>query len=198
MKSLSAQLYPILRAEGFKGSGNTLRRVNDQVVHVFNVQGSSGGETCYLNLGAHLTFLPMPGGGEPDAKTLKECECVFRDRFDPPAGSGFGWSYGHNQDELNETVAYIRDHWSIYAHPFFDRYSRFPDSFVRLVDDVDSSAVHPIELLTLARIAARVHKITRAQSLAQDALRRCPERATSLRAKLNEFIQELKQDLTKR
>jgi hypothetical protein len=197
MNALSARLYPILRAEGFRGSGNTLRRINEPIVHVFNVQASSGGEACYLNLGAHLTFLPKPGGGETEAKTLKEYECVFRDRFDPPAGSGFGWSYANDEGNLNETISFVCDHWSIYAHAFFDRHSAFPDSFATLVDDVDASAVHPSELLTLARIAAHLYKTTRAETLARKALGRCPERATTLRQELNKLLHDVAEDRTK-
>lgn len=72
MKALGARLYPILRANGFKGSGATLRRIKEPIVHVFNVQGSAGSAQCYLNLGAHLTFLPGAGGGQIDVKNLKE------------------------------------------------------------------------------------------------------------------------------
>ena len=198
MKGLHTTLYPILRAEGFRGSGSTLRRVIEPVVHVFNVQASSDGKMCYLNLGAHLTFLPMPGGGMPDAMNLKEYECVFRDRFDPPAGTGFGWSYGSNEDELHETIAFICDHWPIHGHAFFDQYSEYPDSFVSLVDDVEVSTAHPIELLTLARIAAHLHNTDRAESLAREALKRCPERASALRGELHALVRAVKQDQTGR
>ncbi|NRF72239.1 DUF4304 domain-containing protein [Aquincola sp. S2] len=58
---LSKRLLPILRAEAFRGSSPTLRRVDGVVVHVFNVQSSAGGACCYLNLGAHLAFLPTAG-----------------------------------------------------------------------------------------------------------------------------------------
>ncbi|MCE9533281.1 MAG: DUF4304 domain-containing protein [Planctomycetes bacterium] len=198
MKALALRLYPILRADGFRGSGNTLRRVDEQVVHVFNLQASTGGSECYLNLGAHLMFLPTPGGSVPDAKSIKEYECAFRDRFDPPSGSSHGWSYGRNEDELNETIAFICDHWSNYGRAFFDRYSHFPDSFHLLVDDIDPSGVHPTELLTFARIAAHLHKNARSESLAQEALRRCPERATDLRAELSQLIHDVNSTRTKR
>ena len=196
LKALSARLYPILRADGFRGSGSTFRRVVDPVVHVFNVQGSSDAEKCYLNLGAHLLFLPKPGGGKPDAKSLKEYECAFRDRFDPPAGTGFGWSYGRNENEMQETIAFICDHWKSYAEAFFDRYSHFPAGFVSLIESVDVSSVHPIELLTLARIAAHLSDYARAESLASEGLKRCPERASGLRAELERLIRSVTKDLT--
>ena len=80
---LSKRLYPLLRAEGFRGTGATLRRVSEPVVEVFNVQGSSGGDRCYLNLGVHLTFLPAAGGRIVLPGELKESHCAFRTRIDP-------------------------------------------------------------------------------------------------------------------
>ncbi|MCA9176166.1 MAG: DUF4304 domain-containing protein [Planctomycetales bacterium] len=190
-KAISKRLYPILRSEGFRGSGNTLRRVNGPVIHVFNVQGSSGGASCYLNLGAHLTFLRTPGGREPDSQQLKEYECVFRDRFEPPAGSGVGWSYGDNDEELNETISFICDHWPIYGHDFFNQFAEYPRQFEALVEDVDETVAHPIQLATLSQIASQLGKQTRAEALALEALSRCPEQATELRDKLNRLIREL-------
>jgi len=186
-KALATRLYPILRAEGFRGSGSTLRRTKGLVIHVFNVQGSSDATTCYLNLGAHLLFLPMPGGGQPDAEVLKEYQCVFRDRIDPPTGSPFGWFYGNTIEELNEQIEYICDHWPIYGHAFFDQYSEYPQSFLALLNKVDATAVHPMELLTLARIAKHMSDHARSVAFAQEALNRCPERATGLRAELEQI-----------
>lgn len=191
MKALSTRLYPILRAEGFRGSGNTLRRINDPTVHVFNVQAESSGTSCFLNLGAHLLFLPKPGGGQPDSGTLKEYECAFRERFDPPPGPGFGWSYGRTEIELSKNVAFICDHWAVYGHDFFSRYSNYPIDFESLVSNVDVSVVHPIELLTLARIAAHLGDSARSASLAQEALKRCSERATGLRSELIQIVRNV-------
>ena len=191
MNALSTDLFPMLRAQGFRGSGTTLRRVMDPVIHVINVQAASGGSMCFLNLGAHLTFLPTAGEGKADAKKLKEYECVFRDRFDPPAGPAFGWPYGQNKDEMKETTAFICDHWRMYAQTFFDKYTHFPTDFVAIIEGIDASAAHPIDLLTFARIAAQIRDNTRAQSLASEALKRCPERASGLRANLNKFLREL-------
>ena len=141
-----------------------------------------------MNLGAHLLFLPKPGGGIPDASTLKEYECAFRDRFDPPSGSAMGWSYGGNSDEMIEAVAYICGHWPIYGRVFFDRYKEYPKSFVSLLERTDAATVHPFELLALARIANHLCDADRCVSFAREALRRCPERATDLRARLEEII----------
>ena len=87
LKLLTRHLYPVLKAEGFEGSGQTLRRIRGPIVHVFNVQGASGGKACYLNLGAHYDFLPCEGGAFVPPAEIEESHCVFRERIDPPPGS---------------------------------------------------------------------------------------------------------------
>src|SRR5689334_18774413 len=91
LKSLAKTLYPTLRSEDFNGSGTTLRRLRGPLIHVFNVQGSSDSRRCYMNLGAHLDFLPSGGGRVCDPKKIKEYECAFRGRMEPPPGMAFGW-----------------------------------------------------------------------------------------------------------
>ena len=191
IKALSKQFYPILREEGFKGSGNTLRRINDPVVHVFNVQGSLSGNRFYLNLGAHLLFLPNPGGVFPTAKTLKEYQCLFHERFDSPPGEGRGWVYGRNMEEMNENIAFIKDHWKIYGQEFFDRYTDYPDDFVALIESYDPSETPIGYLLPFARIAANLGDGVRGELFAQEGLKRCTERSTRFRAELEEFIKSL-------
>ena len=115
---LSKHLYPRLRAEGFRGSGTTLRRVEEPVVEVFNVQGSSGGDRCYFNLGLHLTFLPAEGGQLVAPRDLSESHCAFRARIDPPAGQQFGWSYGSSESEAESNASRAVLEWERQAKPF--------------------------------------------------------------------------------
>lgn len=188
-KALVSKLYPMLRAEGFKGSGTTLRRENAPVIHVFNIQGSRGASGFYLNLGVHLSFLPTEGGGEVVSAKLMEYQCSFRSRFEPPAGPQFAWSYGRDTAEMNETITFICDHWSIYAKPFFERYERYPSSFETLLHEIDLKTAHPRELLKFARIAHQLRQGDRCQAFAEEGMNRCPERATGLRAHLLELLE---------
>ena len=191
IKALSKRLYPILRAEGFKGSGNTLRRINDPVVRVFNVQDASSGQECYLNLGAHLMFL-SPEWCTTEASELKEYECAFRDRFDPPAGPGFGWATSLTQEDLEESISFICDHWKIYGHEFFNQYTAYPADFEKLVANVDMAATHPIDLLLNARIAIELGIAHRAQAFLGEAMKRCPKQATALQSDLEMLLASVK------
>ncbi|WP_420137281.1 DUF4304 domain-containing protein [Sphingomonas sp.] len=184
LKLLSQQLYPVLRQEGFVGSGSTLRRINEPVIHVFNVQGASAGGACYLNIGAHLSFLPPEGGGALDPPRIDEPSCVFRDRIEPPPGPEFGWSYCTSPEEAAESVEFIVSEWECVGRAFFARYASYPQSFETLIAEQDPQQVHPAKARTLARIAMELGRYERASAFIDAALPQTPERATLLKADL--------------
>lgn len=186
---LRTDFFPRLRAEGFRGSGATLRRIAGCTVHVFNVQGSSGGDRCYLNLGVHFDFLPTAGGGMAMAKNLSEAQCAFRTRLEPPEATALGWQYGATETEARTTIERIAAAWSSQAAAFFTSYS-FPDGMRTQVLD-DSEQEHPHQLLTLARVARHLGDHARAIQLAQTARPKVPVAATLLRAEIDALIGEL-------
>jgi hypothetical protein len=185
-KLLSRHLYPILRQEGFRGSGANLRRINGPLVHVFNVQGSSGSERCYLNLGAHLAFLSANSKDWQPEKAL-EYDCAFRTRLSPPAEQAFGWSYGNSEAEAEANALCAVAAWEGEGRPFFAQYATFPDDFVRLVAEFSPDQAHPGACLTMARIAAHLGDPARAASIAASALGRVGAQATTLRHSLHQF-----------
>lgn len=188
LKLLTRHLYPVLKAEGFEGSGQTLRRIRGPIVHVFNVQGASGGKACYLNLGAHYDFLPCEGGAFVPPAEIEESHCVFRERIDPPPGPAFGWAYGPDAASAEENVAFILSEWTRQGHAFFADYDAYPASCERLLRQTDPDAIHPARTLNLARIARHLGDTPRAHAFARSGLARAPERATSLKAKLEEQL----------
>jgi hypothetical protein len=188
LKLLTRQLYPVLQAEGFEGTGQTLRRIEGPVIHVFNVQGASGGKQCYLNLGAHLDFLPTEGGGQVAPTEIEESHCVFRDRMDPPPGPAFGWAYGSSMAETEETVAFIVSEWSGPGRAFFARYGSYPQGFLQMLRETDPTAIHARTALHLARIAVHLGERSIAQALVDTGLAKAPERATSLKADLEKVL----------
>ena len=173
LKLLSKELYPLLRAEGFRGSGTTLRRITEPLVHIFNFQGSISSDECYINLGTHLSFLPSVGSKVLPAASLKEYHCVFRDRIEPPTGQAHGWAYGQTPE------------------PFFRRYASYPESFVSLVNGTDPDEIHPSDALQYARIAVHLGLRDRARAFAEAGLASTPETATTLLANLKAFVAEL-------
>ncbi len=188
LKLLTKRLFPVLKAEGFEGSGQTLRRIRGPVVHVFNIQAASGGKACYLNLGAHFDFLPGEGGSFVPPDQIEESHCLFRDRIDPPPGEAFGWAYGADSAQAEENVEFIVSEWTRQGHAFFAPYDTYPASCERLLQQTDPDQIHPAKTLHMARIALHLGEADRARAFAQSGLARAPQAATSLKAKLERML----------
>lgn len=188
LKLLSKQLFPVLKEEGFAGTGQTLRRIRGPVIHVFNVQAASGGKACYLNLGAHFDFLPGEGGSFVAPAEIEESHCVFRDRIDPPPGPAFGWAYGADMAQAEENVEFLVSEWARQGHAFFAQYDTYPASCERLLQQTDPDQIHPAKTLNMARIALHLGESERARVFAQSGLSRAPQAATSLKAKLEQVL----------
>ncbi len=188
LKLLTRHLFPVLKAEGFEGTGQTLRRIRGPIVHVFNVQAASGGKACYLNLGAHYDFLPCEGGAFVPPAEIEESHCIFRDRMDPPPGEAYGWAYGADAAQAEETVEFILSEWPRVGHAFFAQYDSYPASCERLLRQTDPDDIHPAKTLHFARIAQHLGDTERAQAFIRSGLARAPAAATSLKAKLEQAL----------
>jgi Domain of unknown function (DUF4304) len=188
LRLVSQRLYPALRATGFRGSGTTLRRIDVPVVHVFNVQGGSAGNEFFVNLGATLTNLQMHGVTPTSACTLKEYQCVFRERVDPPAQPNRAWPYPHSDAEAEQTLNDLSTQYAAIAEPWLALHGKWPESFVDLVEAGDALEPPAAHMLVLARIALVLHRTQRAGLLGRAALERCPASASGLRFDLEQLV----------
>lgn len=84
---------PVMRELGFKGSGRHFRRVDGGFVQTVNLQGSQYGGKFAVNLGLQPASIPNGVGETVDPKTIKEIECVFRNRLTYDGGDTW-WPYG--------------------------------------------------------------------------------------------------------
>jgi hypothetical protein len=123
-----------------------------------------------------------------ETEKLMEYHCMFRGRFDPPSGPTIGWYYGESQDDVDEAVSFICDHWGIYGRAYFEEYRNYPDDFRRVVNERPEEMPHPIQCRILGNIALEVGCLDDAQRWIQHGLESCPERATGLRAMLEELL----------
>ena len=186
---LAKSFYPMLRDEGFKGSGTTLRRIRGPLLHVFNLQGSSGGKGFYVNLGAHLEFL---GGG--DLNNVRESGCAFRCRMDPADNRALRWSYPGNEREAGPAINLLASAWTKSGQAFFTRYAAYPESFEQLLASAESSTMRPTEVLTYARISRQLGHQGRANKMVREALPRVSERATSLIGNMKAFLRDSEEE----
>ena len=60
--SIRDHLAPVLRNDGFSGSGRTFRRVLGDLIHLCSVQGSRHGGELAVNLGIREAGQPERGG----------------------------------------------------------------------------------------------------------------------------------------
>jgi hypothetical protein len=74
-------LAPLLRKDGFSGSGRTFRRTGGGWIHVVNVQGSRYGGQFAVNLALQPVSIPDLRGNTPDPKRITEDLCEFRRRL---------------------------------------------------------------------------------------------------------------------
>ena len=139
LKDILAVVAPRFRAHGYKGSGQNYRLANENAVSVVNFQKSSGGERFYVNVGVQPLFVPTEGESTADAKKIKEPECIFRTRLDPPGDDLFGWPYSV---DLSEQLAAKFD--KLYA-TFVEPLMTIPGPITEAsVSDFDEEAVHPL------------------------------------------------------
>jgi hypothetical protein len=66
---LKRDFFPLLRADGFKRSGNTCRRVKGDRIDVINVQGSRYGGKCCVNRCPTADGTSRPVRGSTSRKT---------------------------------------------------------------------------------------------------------------------------------
>ena len=140
---LKRDFFPLIRADGFKGSGTTFRRVNDHRIDIINVQGSRYGGKCCVNVATHYLFLPSEGGSEiTDQEKFKEYHCTFRDRLHEPTEGDHWWTYGTNDVESEASVVSLVDLYRRQGAFFFAKFEPFPDVFERITPaHIDASDV---------------------------------------------------------
>jgi hypothetical protein len=78
VKEVLKKVGPVIRALGFRGSGQNYRKTDGDFVFVINFQGSPAGGVFYVNFGAQPVFIPAECNA--DLTTLKEYECILRRR----------------------------------------------------------------------------------------------------------------------
>ena len=191
---LKRDFLPLLRTDGFKGSGTTFRRVRADRIDVVNVQGSRSGGRCCINVAVHFSFLPSAGGVRvTDRKKLKEHECAFRNRLHAASESDHWWAYGSSDSETNASLASLIDIYRRRSALFFGRFEPFPNVFEQItpseIDAGDLSRMPPGSLtgvlaaLTMARIMHHLGRREKCREFAEVGLRHFG-RAVGLRAEL--------------
>ena len=122
-EQLKERFAPALRSIGFKGSGAHFRRTRGEIVNAIWIQGSRDGTKCTVNLGLHLTFLPVNWQDElPNPAKIKEIDCEFRDRLAPPGMQDYWWEYGSLRSPPSKHIANLYSTYFEHGEPRFRAY----------------------------------------------------------------------------
>ncbi|MGV3757356.1 MAG: DUF4304 domain-containing protein [Verrucomicrobiota bacterium] len=191
MKEILAQITPLLRQLGFKGSGQNYRKEMPEAVMVINFQKSTGGEQFYVNLGVQPLFVPSESSEVPAPKNIKEYECIFRRRLDTPPQMS-GWPYDLSDVQLEELESKLIAAYENYLSPLAQVPGPIteltPEQFKTQGDESIFGGPRPLYALHFARIAlARGHH-ARAKAFAELGLADCPPLASGLRFKLKKAL----------
>ena len=101
--SIKDHLSPVLKSDGFLGSGRTFRRVSEDLIHVVQVQGSRFGGKFAVNLGIQPRSIPDVVGNLPDPTKIREELCEFRRRLSE-AKSDQWWEHEGSKESMDAAV----------------------------------------------------------------------------------------------
>ncbi len=165
-KNLNEQLKnifsPAMRAEGFKGSGRNFRRINGELIHIVNVQGSQYNRSFAVNLGVHLTFLPDSIGRPVNPKKITELSCELRRRMSK-TGIDQWWGFEDNLESIKAAVSDAIRVYETHGKQYFECLGNYPHDFaqfdvISLKSDKSSLCGFNNTEVILALIFARIRQ----------------------------------------
>jgi len=109
--SIRNHLSPVLKSDGFFGSGRTFRRISGDFIHVVQIQGSRYGGKFAVNLGIQPRSIPDVAGNLPEATKIKPELCEFRRRLSEAKGDQW-WDHAGSKESMD---AAVRAAASVYA-----------------------------------------------------------------------------------
>jgi hypothetical protein len=102
--SIKDHLSPVLKSDGFVGSGRTFRRVSGDLIQVVQVQGSRSGGKFAINLSIQPQSIPDVLGNTPDASKIREELCEFRRRLSGTGRADQWWDHTASKQSMDAAV----------------------------------------------------------------------------------------------
>lgn len=195
--AIRAELSPVLREDGFSGSGRTFRRTIGSWVQVVNVQGSRLGGSFAINLAVHPLKILDLSGNPPDPKKITETLCEFQRRL-CEVGGDYWWMHGDTDKGM---LSAMQDAAAMYSRTGRDLFQRAIGqgvglNMLRAADfangtyDLGGFGSTVVRMaLTLARLRTLDEQIGEAKAFAAYGLAHVGN-ATSLRRELMELAEQ--------
>lgn len=167
MARIESDLVPALQEAGFEGQGMCWKRIREPFIDCVEIQTRSDDAACCVNLGEHLTFLPVAGGSAaPDIETMTSVDCEMKGRLAANGEPEHWWKFENASGEVADLIECFRLH----GESFFGKYQEFPRPFVDLeMAAIDGDAA--IEMLPMMTKVRRILLIARVYDYLGDSER---------------------------
>ena len=209
--ALRNEWKPFLTRIGFQGNGERFQRVAGEVIHAIALQDSKHGGSCCVNLGVHLSFLPLTAGGLPQAGVQVRAEsCEFQWRLTPPGYTDYWWAYEQGiaahlplsmlqeaNSGLLERAHHLARTYETIGEPAFQRLSTVDQvaNLIKLEDLAKEWRIVPEYSflpgragLSMARIHQHLGNKELARKFAESGLERVGK-ARTIRSELEKFLE---------
>jgi hypothetical protein len=185
MREILKKLAPSLRRVGFRGSGQNFHKVEGDFIFVVNFQGDRWGGNFYVNLGAQPLFIPAEGDVNADPKTLKEYECILRQRV----GKEWSWEMSDNQIKRLDTEL-LTTQSAFFAHAQTLREALRTSSAETLIREFSAGTTKARAALHLARGSLALGFHDKAATLAHFGLELAGDHADILQEELHRVLKD--------
>ena len=101
--AIRTALAPMLREDGFRGSGRKFYGQSGSWLTLLNVQGSRYGGSFAINLAVHFAAAPDLIGNTPEPARMTEAHCEFRRRLSQDRGDMW-WEHEGSGESMLEAV----------------------------------------------------------------------------------------------
>jgi hypothetical protein len=117
--AIRAAFAPLLRNDGFAGSGRRFYKCSGPWIQIITVQGSRYGGSFAVNLGIHFASAPDVGGNQPDPKKMNEAHCEFRRRLSE-SDADMWWKHEADQASMLSAVQSAASMYSRLGPRYFE------------------------------------------------------------------------------
>lgn len=157
MAAIKQYLAPALKEMGFSRRRQFWKRVREPFIDCVGIQTRSDNAACCVNLGEHLTFLPIAGGSAmPHTETMRPVDCEIRKRLAPGEDVDHWWKFDNAAAEVANLIRSVQTD----GEAFFAKYRRFPTPFTDLkMAEIDTDRA--FELLPMMTKTRRILLIAR-------------------------------------
>ncbi len=158
------RLGSVLSDAGFNGAELRWVRLRGPYIDCVDIQVRSDDAACCVNLGEHLSFLPVVGGSTPvDIENMSSVECEIKQRLAPEGEPEHWWEVGV-ESSVDDLINCFRSS----GEAFFQKYNDFPNPFIGIeTSDIESDAT--LELMPMMTKVRRILLIARIYDYLNDA-----------------------------